>query len=110
MYCVIYHNQLIGLYTCITDASTVAKQLHGSVIQECEPNYESDIGARMLQHPASSTARAACASMYAASVVCRCSAARTIPTARTASTARAVAAACVVARLLQNLSIQCPQL
>ena len=52
MYCVLYHNQLIGLYTCITDASTVAKQLQGSVIQECEPNYESDIGTRMLQHPA----------------------------------------------------------
>ena len=50
IYAVIFHNQMIGVYTCMPDAVMVAKQLHGSVIQSCRLNTETEIGAKLL-HP-----------------------------------------------------------
>ena len=52
VYAVLYHNQLVGLYTSATDANMVVKQLHGAVIQECRLNTETDVGGQLLRNPA----------------------------------------------------------
>ena len=52
IYCVIFHNQLLGVYTCMPDAVAVAKLMRGSVIQECRLNTETETGATLLQNPA----------------------------------------------------------
>jgi hypothetical protein len=52
LYAVVLHCQIIGIYTSVTDASLVQKQLPHSVIQECRLNTETHIGAQMLRSPA----------------------------------------------------------
>ena len=51
-YCVIHMNVLVGVYSSAVDAHLVAKQLIGSVIQECRLNTETLAGGKLLQSPA----------------------------------------------------------
>ena len=45
-------NMLVGVYSSAVDAHLVAKQLLGSVIQECRLNTETLAGGKLLQSPA----------------------------------------------------------
>eukprot|EP01048_Picozoa_sp_COSAG05_P004087 COSAG05_NODE_208_length_14084_cov_4.973671_4_plen_260_part_00 len=48
-YAVLFHCQLIGLYTCMPDAVRASKVLAGSVIQQCQVNSETDIGRQLVK-------------------------------------------------------------
>ena len=45
-------NMLVAVYSSAVDAHLVAKQLLGSVIQECRLNTETLVGGKLLQSPA----------------------------------------------------------
>ena len=47
-YAVLYHCQLIGLYSCMPDAARASKVLPGSVIQQCKLNSETVVGQQLL--------------------------------------------------------------
>ena len=51
-YCVIHMNVLVGVYSSAVDAHLVAKQLLGSMTQECRLNTETLAGEKLLQSPA----------------------------------------------------------
>eukprot|EP01047_Picozoa_sp_COSAG01_P029971 COSAG01_NODE_2072_length_8482_cov_27.042049_7_plen_82_part_00 len=51
-YIVLLHCQVIGLYSTITDAVLVHKQLAHSIIQECRLNTETAAGEQLLRPPA----------------------------------------------------------
>ena len=49
-YIVLYLGSVIGLYSCITDASIVAKSLPHSTVVSCKLNSETDTGRQVLQN------------------------------------------------------------
>jgi len=49
-YIVLYLGSVVGLYTCITDASIVAKSLPHSTVVSCKLNSETDTGRQLLQN------------------------------------------------------------
>ena len=49
-YIVLYHGSVIGLYSCITDATIVAKALPHSIVVSCKLNSETDTGRQVLQN------------------------------------------------------------
>ena len=49
-YIVLYLGSVVGLYTCITDASIVAKALPHSTVVSCKLNSETDTGRQLLQN------------------------------------------------------------
>ena len=49
-YIVLYLGSVVGLYTCITDASIVAKALPHSTVVSCKLNSETDTGRQVLQN------------------------------------------------------------
>ena len=51
-YCVLHMNVLVGIYSSAVDAHLVAKQLLGSMTQECRLNTETLAGEKLLQSPA----------------------------------------------------------
>ena len=53
-YIVLYLGSVVGLYTCITDASTVAKALPHSTVVSCKLNSETDTGRQVLQNVSTS--------------------------------------------------------
>ena len=50
VYTVLYLGTVVGLYTSIVDASTVAKSLPQSTITSCKLNSETETGAQLLQN------------------------------------------------------------
>ena len=48
LYCVIHQDMLVGVYSSAVDAHLIAKQLLGSMIQECRLNTETLLGAQLL--------------------------------------------------------------
>ena len=49
-YIVLYLGSVIGLYSCVTDASLVAKALPHSTVVSCKLNSETDTGRQVLQN------------------------------------------------------------
>jgi hypothetical protein len=49
-YVVLYLGSVIGLYTCVTDASIVAKALPHSTMVSCKLNSETETGRQLLQN------------------------------------------------------------
>ena len=49
-YIVLYHGSVVGLYSCITDATIVAKALLHSTVVSCKLNSETDTGRQVLQN------------------------------------------------------------
>jgi len=47
---VLYRGSVVGLYSCITDASIVAKALPHSTVVTCKLNSETDTGRQELQN------------------------------------------------------------
>eukprot|EP01047_Picozoa_sp_COSAG01_P015435 COSAG01_NODE_773_length_13704_cov_9.386843_15_plen_74_part_00 len=52
IYIVLYHCQVIGLYSSATDANIVQRGVPGSIIQECRLNTETEAGEQLLRPPA----------------------------------------------------------
>ena len=50
VYTVLYLGTVVGLYTSIVDASTVAKSLPHSIVASCKLNSETETGAQLLQN------------------------------------------------------------
>jgi hypothetical protein len=46
----LYLGSVMGLYSCITDASIVAKALPHSTVVSCKLNSETDTGRQLLQN------------------------------------------------------------
>ena len=49
-YIVLYLGSVVGLYSCVTDASLVAKALPHSTVVSCKLNSETDTGRQVLQN------------------------------------------------------------